>query len=174
MSFVFFASFVFHLLSEILLKDSYEFTALIHPHPTLDAAFIEFPYNVETEFGVKGQVKILATFDGVEYRGSLAKMGHHCHCVGLTKAIRTAIGKGAGDTVRVVIRPDTAPRTVAIPGDLEALFMKNEDARKIFDALSFTHKKEYILWIESAKKEQTRRTRLNKTIVMLLAKVKHP
>ena len=156
------------------MKDKYEFTAVIQPHPSLDAAFIEFPYDVETEFGVKGQVKILATFDGVAYRGSLAKMGHHCHCVGLTKAIRRAIGKNAGDTVRVVIRPDTVPRIVAIPDDLQKLFAGNEESRKIFDALSFTHKKEYVEWIASAKKDETRRGRIEKTIVMLLAKVKHP
>jgi hypothetical protein len=156
------------------MKNTYEFTAIIHPHPSLDAAYIEFPYDVETEFGVRGQVKVLATFDGVEYRGSLAKMGGLCHCLGLTKEVRRAIGKSAGDTVRVVIRPDTAPRTVDVPDDLKALFSRHAEAREIFDGLSFTHKKEYVQWITSAKKRETRQLRVEKTIEMLLAKVRHP
>ncbi|WP_010233489.1 DUF1905 domain-containing protein [Clostridium arbusti] len=37
---------------------SYEFDAVIKKHGTIDAAYIEFPYDVEKEFGTKGQVKV--------------------------------------------------------------------------------------------------------------------
>jgi hypothetical protein len=48
---------------------TYEFDAEIKKQDSIDAPFVEFPYDVEKEFGVKGQVKVLATFDGCEYRG---------------------------------------------------------------------------------------------------------
>ena len=32
----------------------YEFDAVIIKHDSIDAAFIEFPYDVEKEFGVRG------------------------------------------------------------------------------------------------------------------------
>lgn len=58
-------------------------------------------------FGTRGRVKVVATFDGVEYRGSLVKMGTPCHIIGITKAIRSLIGKQPGDTVSVTLKVDT-------------------------------------------------------------------
>jgi hypothetical protein len=150
------------------MKEVYEFDAVIQPHPSMDAAFVEFPFNVETEFGVKGQVKVVALFDGIEYRGSLARMGHHCQLIGLNKAVRKAIGKAPGDTVRVVIRKDAAPRTVEIPDDLQKLFGRNKKAKEIFEALSYSHKKEHVDWLTSAKKQETRLRRLEKLMAALL------
>lgn len=153
---------------------SYEFDAVIQKHPGLDAAFIEFPYHVEEEFGVKGRVKVVATFDGHEYRGSLVKMGSPCHWLGLTQAMRAAIGKNPGDQVHVVLRRDDEPREVAIPADLGRLLDENPEAGRWFDGLSYTNRKEYVRWIEEAKKQETRDQRLLKTIGMLQQKVKHP
>lgn len=39
----------------------YEFDAKIIKQDSIDAAYIEFPYDVEKEFGVKGQVKVWVT-----------------------------------------------------------------------------------------------------------------
>ena len=59
----------------------YEFDAEIIKHEGIDGTYVEFPYAVEKEFGTRGQVKVWATFDGYEYRGSLANMGfHRCRC----------------------------------------------------------------------------------------------
>ncbi|MCB1582734.1 MAG: DUF1905 domain-containing protein, partial [Xanthomonadales bacterium] len=80
-------------------KKSYRFMGKLHKHPKLNAAFIEFPYDVEKEFGTKGQVKVVADIDGVSYRGSLAKMGHHCHKLGINQSIRQQINKNFGDEV---------------------------------------------------------------------------
>jgi hypothetical protein len=51
----------------------------------MDAAFIDFPCDVEAEFGVRERARVGASFDGVEYRGSLARMGGICHILGITK-----------------------------------------------------------------------------------------
>lgn len=152
----------------------YEFDAELMKHPSQDATFIEFPYDVENEFGAKGQVKVQATFDGHDYRGSLAKMGHQCHILGVTKQIRTAIGKQAGDIVHVVLKKDEEPRVVEIPIDFDELLDENPRARKFFEGLSYTNRKEYVGWITGAKKEETRGKRLQKSIEMLLNSVKHP
>jgi hypothetical protein len=65
----------------------YEFEAEIIKHETLNSGYIEFPYDVMEEFGTKGQVKVKAHFDGYEYRGSLVKMGHTCHLIGLNQKV---------------------------------------------------------------------------------------
>ncbi|MGD2092494.1 MAG: YdeI/OmpD-associated family protein [Candidatus Aminicenantes bacterium] len=156
------------------MMKTYKFKAEIKKHPKVNATYIEFPYSVEEEFGIKGQVKVRVEFDGYEYRGSLAKMGHHCHCVGITQEIRKAIGKEPGDIIQVVLAKDELPRVAEVPEDLAALLNNSLEAKKYFDDLSYTHKKEYVEWVVSAKKAETREKRLKKTIEMLTAKVKHP
>lgn len=145
----------------------YEFDALVRKIEGMDAAFIDFPYDVQKEFGVRGRVKVKVTFDNYEYRGSLVKMGHNCHLIGMTKEVRKAIWKNPGDTVHVILIKDEEPRVVEIPKDLQKLFQNNDKARNSFEKLSYTHRKEYVQWIESAKKSETRVKRLQKTIGML-------
>ena len=153
---------------------TYNFDAKIKKHPQYNSAYIEFPYSVEKEFGIKGQVRVHVKFDDYPYRGSLAKMGRHCHCIGLNKEVRKAIAKEPGDVVRVTLQKDDASRIVEIPADLDVLFKKNKEAGILFNKLSYTHKKEYVEWITSAKKDETRRKRLEKTIEMLINDTKHP
>jgi hypothetical protein len=153
---------------------TYEFDAEIKKQDSIDAAFVEFPYEVEKEFGVKGQVKVLATFDGCEYRGSLAKMGHNCHMLGMTQKIRAVIGKKPGDIVHVILKKDDEPRIVEIPEDFKKLLDENEQASGFFNTLSYTNKKEYAEWIISAKRAETREKRVKDAITMLSDKVKRP
>lgn len=83
----------------------YSFTAPIIAAPDMDAAYIEFPFDAKAEFG-RGRVPVLATFDGVPYRGSLVKMGTDCHIIGIRKDIRKVINKQPGDLIQVTIRQD--------------------------------------------------------------------
>lgn len=152
----------------------YEFDGELKKHENLDAAFIEFPYDVEKEFGTRGQVKVQVRFDGAEYRGSLAKMGHHCHKIGVTKAIRDKIGKQPGDMVHVILQKDDQPRVVDIPSELKIVLSAHPDLAAYFDSLSYTHRKEYAQWIAEAKKEETRQRRLKKAVEMMRKKIKHP
>lgn len=150
----------------------YEFDAVIQSHGEIDAAYIDFPYDVETEFGTKGQVKVIATFDGTEYRGSLVKMGHHCHLLGITKKIRAQINKQQGEAVHVVLYKDEKERVVVVPDDLQQLLDTDKNLSHLFNKLSYTHRKEYVNWINEAKKEETRKKRLEKTIQMIESKGK--
>lgn len=84
-------------------KKVYEFEAKICKVPDMDAAYIEFPYDVRKEFN-KGRVKVHATFDGEPYDGSLVVMQTPCHIIGIRKDIRKKINKQPGDTVKVTIK----------------------------------------------------------------------
>lgn len=145
----------------------YEFDAEIKKYDSMDAAFIEFPYDVEKEFGVKGQVKVKATFDGREYRGSLATMGHHCHVIGITRKIRNEINKKSGDSVHVTLVKDDDERTVELPEDFKNKLSKNDKAREFYNGLSYSHQKKYIDWILSAKRIETREKRISEAIELL-------
>ena len=72
-------------------------------------AYIVFPYDVREEFN-KGRVKVHATFDGVEYQGSIVNMGVKnedgsiCYILGIRKDIRKQLNKDVGDSVAVTVR----------------------------------------------------------------------
>lgn len=152
-----------------------EFEAVIEQNPKFPgSAYVTIPFDVEQVYGTKGQIKVKATFDGHPYRGSIANMGTGGHILGVSKAIRTAIGKTHGDSVKVVLEKDTEPRTVVVPEDLKQTFKKQPKAEEFFESLSFTNRKEYVRWIEGARKQATRSSRLQKSIRMLLDGVKHP
>ena len=64
-------------------------------------AYVIFPYDLRAEWN-KGRLKVQATFDGVDYQGSIVNMG-----LGIKKEIRKQIKKDIGDTVKVVVKPIT-------------------------------------------------------------------
>ncbi|NPA08069.1 MAG: DUF1905 domain-containing protein [Chlorobi bacterium] len=149
--------------------DAIQFKAVIKQNGKMNAAFVEFPFSTEELFGKKGQVKIKAVFDGkVEYRGSLAKMKSECHILGLTQEIRNKLNKTFGDEVFVSLTEDKEERIVEIAEDIVLLFNENPEAKILFDKMSYTHRKEYIRWIEEAKKTETRENRKLKMIQMIL------
>jgi hypothetical protein len=129
-------------------------------------AFAEVPFDVEKEFGSK-RPKIKAMIEGVPYRGMLTRMGTDCHILGIRKEIREQIGKTFGDEVTITVEPDTEPRLIEVPAELEKAFRAEKEAKVLFEKLSYTHQKEYVTWINEAKREETRKNRIVKTIEML-------
>ena len=89
-------------------KKMYTFEAVIKKVPDIDGAYIEFPYDVESEFNKK-RVKVHATFDNEPYDGSIVNMGMKnedgciCYIIGIRKDIREKINKGCQDSVHVKI-----------------------------------------------------------------------
>lgn len=65
-------------------------------------------------------------------------------------------------------------RTVEVPEDLQAVLQTSEVARAFFDTLAYSHRKEYVEWITSAKREETRTRRLGQAIEKLEAGLKRP
>jgi hypothetical protein len=88
---------------------TYEFMAEIKKVPDIDGAYIEFPYDLRTEFG-KGRIKVYAEFDGEPYNGSIVNMGLKnsdgttCYIIGIKKDIRKRINKSFGDKINVKIK----------------------------------------------------------------------
>jgi hypothetical protein len=147
-----------------------KFSAELMQHGKMNAAYIEFPFDVEELFGVKGQVKVKALIEGkVMYRGSLAKMGYDCHVLGITQEVRKQLDKKFGEKINIILEQDLEERIVPIPGDVQKMMSKNKKASEFFSKLSFTHRKEYISWIESAKKEATRSKRIDQFMEKLKA-----
>ncbi len=149
----------------------YEFEVVIQKKEDKDATYIEIPLDVEREFGAK-RVKVKAKFDGIDYRGSIVKMGLPCYIIGITKEIRNKMGKDYGEAIRVEIEKDEEERIIEVPSEFQGMLNENSCAKEFYESLSFSNKRKYIQWITSAKKEETRVKRMNEAIVKLQNQVK--
>ena len=129
-------------------------------------AFVEVPFDVEEAFGSK-KPKVKALIEGVEYRGTLVRMGTERHLLLILKSIREQVGKTFGDEIKVTVEADTEERVITVPAELKRVFKSDKEAKAFFDKLSYTHQREYVNWINEAKKEETRQSRIAKTIEML-------
>lgn len=139
---------------------------------TKSTCYFYVPYSISEVWGIKKSVKVKANVDKIFHRGLLMPDGKGNHYMGLKTALMVELGKSAGDTIDVTLEIDTEERIVEIPPDLKKLLAKNPKEKKIFDKLSYTHRKEYADWISSAKKEETKQRRLEKMILMLREKNK--
>lgn len=140
-----------------------EFEATVEAGPR-GGAFVEVPFDPAEAFGGR-RPKVRATFDGHPYRGSIASMGGR-PLLGLTREVRDAIGKDVGDRVAVTVTRDDEPRTVRVPPAL-AEALEGAGLRERFDALAYTHRKEYAQWVAEAKREETRARRVAKAVEMI-------
>ncbi|NHA03944.1 YdeI/OmpD-associated family protein [Mucilaginibacter sp. HC2] len=69
---------------------------------------------------------------------------------------------------------DVDKKTVTLPDYIRETLEQHPGVLNWFQQLAYSHKKEYVLWILSAKQEKTRQDRLAKMVEMLLAKKKNP
>lgn len=69
---------------------------------------------------------------------------------------------------------DPKTKSVRLPDDLAGALKRNKKQEEFFNTLSFTNKKEYIEWIVTAKREETRNERVNGTVERLGKGWKNP
>jgi hypothetical protein len=129
------------------------------------ATFFEVPLDVPAVFG-RARPPVRVTIGGHTYRSTIAVYGGR-YFLPLNRQNREAAGVAAGDEVTVELEPDTEERTVNVPDDLRAALDADVEARAAFDSLSYSHRKEYSEWIAEAKREETRRRRLEQTLERL-------
>ncbi len=135
--------------------------------PTGEAAGMNIPFDVKAVWG-KARLPVTGTINGYKFRSSVCRMkGEYFMCV--NREMREGGKCGVGDTVKVVMQPDTAPRTIEPPADLKKALKSNKSAQAAWDRYSYTHRKEFAKWLEEAKKPETRARRLEKSIEMLAA-----
>jgi hypothetical protein len=131
---------------------------------------VEVPLDVRALFG-QARAPVKATVNEYTFRSTIAVYGGKYY-LGLNREVRDAAGVKVGDVLKIDLERDEDERTVEVPQDLEAAL--DPATRATFDGLSFTHRREYVRWIEEAKREDTRTRRVAKAVEMLREGVKTP
>lgn len=64
-----------------------------------------------------------------------------------------------------IVKPKPAPKKeIAMPDDFAKTLSKNKKAKDVFDKFPPSHRKEYLMWITEAKREETRQSRIKTAI----------
>lgn len=139
----------------------------------METAMFCVPFDVQEAFGTRARVPVCGTINGHPYRRSIMNMGSG-HMMVVNRELREGANVKAGDTVEIVMQRDTAPRVVEVPPDLKRALAGSKKAKELFDKLSYTHQREYVRWITDAKREETRKGRIERSIEMLNRGTKTP
>jgi hypothetical protein len=126
------------------------------------------PFDVYALFGSRMRVPVCGTIDGVPYRGSVVPYGGRHH-MSVSRRMRAVIRKTSGDNVTVVMDIDLEPRVVEIPEDLLWALDANDHARAVFDRFGSRHRREYVNWIESARRADKRAQRVQEALRRMVA-----
>lgn len=148
----------------------HEFEALLIKPDAVGAwTYITVPFDVEQHFGSKSLVMVKGTINGIAYKGTLMPHGNGEHYMVVNKSLREAAQVTAGSMASVTMERDAEARTVLVPEDLVQELTANPEAEAIFNQFSYSCQKEYVDWIDSAKKAETRQSRIQKSIEKITA-----
>src|ERR671932_2400600 len=130
------------------------------------ATGIEVPSEIVEALGAGRRPPVRITLGDHTYRSTVARRGER-YLLPVSAENREAAGVAAGDELEVTIALDTEPRETAVPDDLAAALEAEPKAKEFFAALTPTQRGYFVSDVESAKKEETRRSRVEKAIAML-------
>ena len=133
---------------------------------------LEIPFDVEKEFGSKARVSVKGTINKFPFRTSIFPNGDGTHHVMVNKAMRDGAGAKPGDKVTIEMTKDVASRTIKMPLMFKQALLRNSKAKAFFDGLAPSYKAAYVAWIDGAKQQETKETRLRKAISLLSASKK--
>jgi hypothetical protein len=128
---------------------------------------IVLPFDPNQRWGQKERHNVHGTVNGVRIRGPLA-VESDSYRLALGPAWRRDSGIEAGMTVTVQLAPE-GPQVTTMADDLNAAFAEAPTALAFFHALPTFYQKNYMRWVESAKRPETRIKRIEEMIELLKA-----
>ncbi|MGZ8564004.1 MAG: YdeI/OmpD-associated family protein [Candidatus Limnocylindria bacterium] len=124
------------------------------------------PDEVVAQLSAGKRPAVLVRIGSHSYRSTVAVMDGG-FMLPLSAEHREAAGVAAGDEVEVRLELDTAPREVTVPDDFAAALDADPEARRTFDALSYSNRRFHVESITGAKTDDTRLRRIEKSIGIL-------
>ncbi|MFE1417091.1 YdeI/OmpD-associated family protein [Streptomyces sp. NPDC058746] len=137
-----------------------------HVEPPEPMRGLVVPPEVVAALGEGSRPPVTITLNGHAWRSRVALLRGR-HLIGLSHANREAAGVEIGEEVEVEVELDTEPRVVVEPADFAQALDEDPAARAAYDVLTYSRKREHVRAIESAKKPETRRRRIEKAIATL-------
>jgi hypothetical protein len=129
--------------------------------------YVVLPFDPDNAWGVKERHYITGTVNGCRVRGVLGSNGRE-YFLPLGPAWLKGAGLAAGATVDVELSPE-GPQGGNVAPDVAKALGADPRAKAFFEGLATFYRKNFIRWIESAKRPETRAARISEMMKLLKA-----
>lgn len=142
---------------------------LLRPAAPKGAAwcFIVLPRAASDALPTRAMVSVDGTLAGEPFQATLEPDGQGGHWLKIDSALRGKAGVAAGDSVAFTMTPVAEEPEPALPADLRDALAAVPAARATWDDITAVARRDWIHWIGSGKKAQTRITRIGTACDML-------
>ena len=137
-------------------------TKLLRPASPKGAAwtFLVLPPSASAKLPTRSMTTVDGTLNGHRFLATLEPDGRRSHWLKVTKALREAAGAAVGDTVTLEIAPVEKEPEPKVPADLREALAANPGARAQWTSITPVARRDWIHWITSGKKAETRERRI--------------
>jgi hypothetical protein len=127
--------------------------------------FVPVPFDPAAVWGEKDRYHVTGLVNGFKIRGALEAAGASFR-LSLGPAWLRDSGVEAGQSVEVTLAPE-GPQQGNMGDDVERALAAEPSARRFFEALPTFYRKNYMRWVDSAKRPETRAKRVQEMVGLL-------
>lgn len=125
---------------------------------------LDIPPTVSKRWGVRGRIRLAGTVNGFTVATSAMPDGAGGHQIMFNKTMQAGAKAKAGDTVECVLGPAGEEQEAKVPAALAKALKTSKPATLNWKAFTPTQRREYVAWIDEAKKDETKAARVAKTV----------
>ena len=126
--------------------------------------FLLLPKAASAKLPSRSMVTVDGTLDGTAFQATLEPDGEGSHWLKVEKTLREAAGVDAGDTVALAIAPVDKEPEPKVPAELKHALAANAAAKATWKDITAVARRDWIHWIGSGKKAETRVKRIGVAI----------
>lgn len=143
---------------------------LLRPAAPKNAAwsFLVLPASASRKLPTRSMTTVEGSFGGQPLKATLEPDGQGSHWLKVPRALREAAGVDVGDTVALEIAPAAEELEARVPADLRTALSTSPEAKAQWDSLTPVARRDWIQWLDSAKKVETREKRIASSVDMLV------
>ena len=142
---------------------------LLRPAKPANAAwtFLHVPKAASAKLPSRGQVGVEGTLEGASFSAVLEPDGQGSHWLKVDNKLREAAAVYAGDTVALEVTPSGTMPEPTLPPELRKALAAAPEANAVWADITPAARHDWIAWITSAKREDTRTRRIASACDML-------
>ena len=130
--------------------------------------FLNLPEDASKKLPTRSMVSVDGTFNGFPFQATLRPDGQGGHWLKVDQRLREATGAEAGDVIELEIAPAAVEPEPEVPEDFQsALSVAPPKATTTWAAITPVARRDWIFWITSGKKAETRVKRIEVAISKL-------
>ena len=137
--------------------------------------FLKLPADASKQLPSRGMTSVEGTFNGKAFQATLEPDGKGGHWLKVDKKLRESAGVEVGDLIKLEIAPASVEPEPEVPDDLrKALAAAPKKAAETWSDITPVARRDWIHWITSGKRAETRVKRIGVAISKLSAGDRRP